>query len=127
MRHLNLLTSLAAAAVTLSACAPVVAPVPAPRPVPPVVVVPAPVPSTGGLTPAQRAAATTVVNREMAKRLPGVNVAPYTACVVNNATMAEMTDLASMGANSAGAAGAVASIVKRPATTSCIAGISKTA
>lgn len=120
---------LSAAALSLAGCAVVpIQPAPAPA-LPPVVVAPAPAPTAPVTTPssATRAAAVSIVNREMAKRLPGRNVMPYTSCVVNNATMAEMTDLASMGANSAGAAGAVASIVKRPATTSCIAGISKTA
>lgn len=119
---MRLILSLTAAGLALAGCAvPVVAPV-AP---PPVVV--APLPAPGGLTPAQRAAATTVVNREMATRLPGVNVAPYTACVVNNATMAELADLAGMTGNSAGAATAVAAIVKRPAATQCIAGVARTA
>ncbi|AXC49877.1 hypothetical protein DRW48_09405 [Paracoccus suum] len=116
---------LSAAALSLAGCA--VVPVqPAPAPVaPPVVVAPTPTaPSTVGS--ATRAAAVSVVNREMAARLPGVNVMPYTSCVVNNATQAELADLASSGA-SGGAAGAVASIVKRPAASSCIAALSRTA
>ena len=117
---MRLILSLTAASVALAGCAvPVVAPAP-----PPVIV--APMPAPGGLSSAQRAAATTVVNREMATRLPGVNVAPYTACVINNATMAELADLAGMTGNSAAAATAVASIVKRPAATQCIAAVSRT-
>lgn len=114
----------AAAAMGLAGCAVVpVQPVPAPA-LPPVVVAPAPTaPSTAGS--ATRAAAVAVVNREMAARLPGVNVMPYTSCVVNNATQAELADLAGSAANG-GAAGAVASIVKRPAASSCIAGLSRT-
>lgn len=115
-----------AAAVALSGCvmqvpqpvpAPVVVtPAPntpvvvAPRPTQPVVVTPAPSSNI----------ARQVVSAEMAKRLPGRNVAPLTDCVVSNASMAELADLASMQGK-AGAADAVASIVKRPATTQCIA------
>lgn len=113
----------AAAAMGLAGCAVVpVQPVPAPA-LPPVVVAPPVAPSTAGS--ATRAAAVSVVNREMAARLPGVNVMPYTSCVVNNATQAELADLAGSAANG-GAAGAVASIVKRPAASSCIAGLSRT-
>ena len=65
-----------------------------------------------------RSSARVVVNREMAKRLPGANVAPYTDCVLQNATTAELADIA----QSADASGAVASVVGRPATTQCIAG-----
>lgn len=118
---MRLILSLTAASLALAGCA-----VPVVAPAPPIVVAPV-TPAPGGLTSAQRAAATTVVNREMATRLPGVNVAPYTACVINNATMAEMADLAGMTGNSAGAASAVASIVKRPAATQCIAGVARTA
>ena len=58
------------------------------------------------------------MNREMARRLPGANVAPYTDCVLQNATTAELADIS----QSANASGAVAAIVGRPATTQCIAG-----
>ena len=56
---------------------------------------------------AVRSSARVVVNREMAKRLPGANVAPYTDCVLQNATTAELADIA----QSADASGAVASVV----------------
>ncbi|MTH64915.1 hypothetical protein [Paracoccus shanxieyensis] len=67
---------------------------------------------------AVRSSARVVVNREMARRLPGANVAPYTDCVLQNATTAELADIS----QSANASGAVAAIVGRPATTQCIAG-----
>lgn len=67
---------------------------------------------------AVRNSARVVVNREMARRLPGANVAPYTDCVMQNATTAELAGIA----DSADASGAVASIVGRPSTTQCIAG-----
>ena len=67
-----------------------------------------------------RNSARLVVNREMAKRLPGANVAPYTDCVMQNASTAELASIADAGATGAG--DAVASIVGRPATTQCIAG-----
>lgn len=116
--------SLSAAALLLAGCAvPVVAPQPGQVVIqPPVVVTP---PTTVGS--ATRAAAVAVVNREMAQRLPGRNIVPYTSCVVNNATQAEIADLASMAGNSTAAAGAVAAIVKRPTTTQCIANIARTA
>ena len=89
---------------------------------------PLPVPQpTDQVTATMKLAATQVVNREMAQRLPGRNIVPYTSCVVNNATQAEIADLASMAGNSTAAAGAVAAIVKRPTTTQCIANIARTA
>lgn len=99
--------------------------VPATGPVP---TAPTPVPGTAGLTPAQRVAARNVINAEMGKRLPGVNTQPYTDCVLSNASMAEMADLAAIAAGATGGApDAVAAIVKRPATTQCIAKVAATA
>lgn len=82
---------------------------------PPVVTPPVMVPNPDA---AVRSSARVVINREMARRLPGANVAPYTDCVMQNATTAELADIA----QSANASGAVASVVGRPATTQCIAG-----
>ncbi|MTH34845.1 hypothetical protein GL279_09565 [Paracoccus limosus] len=84
---------------------------PPPANLPPPVVTPNP-------DAAVRSSARVVINREMARRLPGANVAPYTDCVLQNATTAELADIA----QSANASGAVASVVGRPATTQCIAG-----
>ena len=75
-----------AAALALSGCVAAVPVATVPVPAAPVVVAP-PAPS---VPRASRAAATRVVNVEMAKRLPGRNVAPYTACVLDNATDAEI-------------------------------------
>ena len=117
------LISAVAAAAALSGCVATVPGVQQPV-TPPVVVTPAPntpvvvtplpnnVPDT--------ITARTVVSAEMAKRLPGRNVAPLTDCVVQNASMAELADLAAMQGKP-GAANAVASIVSRPATSQCIA------
>lgn len=102
-----------------------VAPAPVATPTAPVVVPPTPVAPVAPTV--NRSAAVGVVNREMAQRLPGTNVGPYTNCVVNNATDAELADLASMAGNSAGASSAVAAIVQRPAAASCIAGVSRAA
>lgn len=82
---------------------------------PPVVTPPVVVPNPDV---AVRSSARVVINREMARRLPGANVAPYTDCVLQNATTAELADIA----QSTNASGAVASVVGRPATTQCIAG-----
>lgn len=113
---------LLAAAVALSGC--VVVPGAVQPPVsrtPPVVAPPAPVTPPADI--AARTVAREVVNREMARRLPGVNVAPYTDCVLNNATAAEIMTMGT----SPNAANTVAGIVSRPATTQCIAGLARTA
>lgn len=74
------------------------------------------------LDAASRQVARNVINTEMQKRLPGANTAPYTDCVVNNATTAELIDIAQASrAGIGGTADSVASIVSRPATTQCIA------
>ncbi|MTH76460.1 hypothetical protein [Paracoccus aestuariivivens] len=103
------------AALALSGCVvqnPGAVPV-TPVPTAPPVTTPAP-------DAAVRSNARVVINREMAKRLPGANVAPYTDCVIQNATTAELANIADSAAT--GASGAVASIVSRPSTTQCIAG-----
>lgn len=118
---MRLLLPLTLASLTLAGCVYGPPPATVPQPVP----VPQP---TDQVTATMKLAATQVVNREMAKRLPGVNVAPYTTCVIQNANMAEIADLASMAAGEdARAAGAVASIVQRPATTQCIAAAARMA
>lgn len=110
---------LLAGALALSGC--VVVPGAVQPPVsrtPPVV---APPPPAADI--AARSVAREVVNREMARRLPGVNVAPYTDCVLSNATAAEIMTMGT----SADATATVAGIVSRPATTQCIAGLARTA
>lgn len=117
---MRVILPLTLAGFTLAGCVYGPPPTTAPRPLP--------LPPTEQVTPAMRLAAQQVVNREMAKRLPGVNVAPYTSCVMQNANMAEITDLAAMSAgDNAAAAGAVANIVRRPGTTQCIAAVARTA
>ena len=113
----NILAALGAAALTLSACA---SQMPmATAPVAPTVT--APVQPTV-LDAASRQVARNVINSEMQKRLPGANVAPYTDCVINNATTAELIDIAQAASSGAtGTANSVATIVSRPATTTCIA------
>ncbi|WP_295046080.1 hypothetical protein [uncultured Paracoccus sp.] len=101
-----------------------VAPAPVVAPVAPPVAIPAPT----VLDAASRQVARTVINSEMEKRLPGANVAPYTDCVVNNATTAELIDIAQASrAGATGTADSVAAIVSRPATTQCIAAAARTA
>ncbi|WP_299839705.1 hypothetical protein [uncultured Paracoccus sp.] len=119
MRSFRLPILLAAAAVAVTACVPV-------TPMtgqPPVTAAPPPVATTPTVLDASsRAIARTTINAEMSKRLPGANTAPYTDCVVNNATTAELIDIAQMtNAGASGAGDSVAAIVKRPATTQCIA------
>lgn len=115
--------ALGLAAATLAGC---VAPMPPATTVTtaPSVVVTAPT----VLDAASRQVARTVINSEMEKRLPGANVAPYTDCVVNNATTAELIDIAQASrAGVTGTADSVAAIVSRPATTQCIAAAARTA
>lgn len=115
--------ALGLAAAVLAGC---VAPLPPATTVttPPVVMAPAPI----ILDAATRQVARTVINTEMEKRLPGANVAPYTDCVVNNATTAELIDIAQASrAGVTGTADSVAAIVSRPATTQCIAAAARTA
>lgn len=117
------LAALGLVAATLAACA---APMPPATTVtaPPAAVVTAPT----VLDAASRQVARTVINAEMEKRLPGANVAPYTDCVVNNATTAELIDIAQASrAGVSGTADSVAAIVSRPATTQCIAAAARTA
>ena len=80
---------------------------------------PAAVPPVAGPAPdaAVRSSARVVINREMARRLPGANVAPYTDCVMQNATTAELAGIADASDN---ASSAVAAIVARPATASSL-------
>ncbi|MDO5659306.1 MAG: hypothetical protein Q4G36_13420 [Paracoccus sp. (in: a-proteobacteria)] len=123
MRHL---LSMGVVALALAGCVapvtPVVQPAPAPTPAPAPAPAPAPV-----LDAAARTVASTAINREMARRLPGVNVAPYTDCVVNNASMAELADIARASGNASATANAVAAIVRRPEASQCIARVAATA
>lgn len=112
----------AAFGIAVLALAGCVAPMPPGMPTttaqPPVVTTPAPT----VLDEATRQVARTVINAEMQSRLPGVNVAPYSDCVINNATSAELIDIAQASrAGVAGTADSVAVIVARPATGQCIA------
>lgn len=121
---MRLFLSLGVASLALAGCVAPVTTAPPPVINPPVV---AP-PPTSTLDSSTRAVARDVVNREMAKRLPGRNVAPYTDCVVNNASMAEIADIAARGVNdTTSAASSVAVIVQRPETTQCIAKVAATA
>ncbi|MCT4332157.1 hypothetical protein MU516_04645 [Paracoccus sp. YLB-12] len=111
----NLTAVFAAGTLALAGC---VAPMPTTAPVPTTPTTTAPT----TLDAASRSLARSVVNSEMEKRLPGVNVAPYSDCVINNATTAELIDIAQMArSGTMGTADSVASIVSRPATTQCIA------
>lgn len=123
---MRLILTLGAASLVLAGC---VARVPPSQPSSPIPT-PAPAPSqpTTSLDSSTRAVARDVVNREMAKRLPGRNVAPYTDCVINNASMAELSDIAARGVNDSGsAASSVATIVQRPAASQCVAKVAATA
>lgn len=114
--RLNIFAGLGVAALALSGCV-ATSPMPGTAPGQPS----APTTPTV-LDAASRQVARNVINSEMEKRLPGANVAPYTDCVVNNATTAELIDIAqATRAGIGGTADSVASIVSRPATTQCIA------
>lgn len=112
-------TGIGIAALVLAGCA-VTTPMPGTVPATPAT------PTT--LDAASRQVARNVINSEMEKRLPGANVAPYTDCVVNNATTAELIDIAqATRAGVGGTANSVASIVSRPETTQCISSAAQTA
>ncbi|MDB6180123.1 hypothetical protein [Paracoccus fistulariae] len=121
----QLFAAFGVAALSLSAC---VAPVPlatTTTTTTPGVTTPAQ-PAT--LDAASRQIARNVINTEMQKRLPGANVAPYTDCVINNATTAELIDIAQASTSGvSGTADSVATIVSRPATTQCIASAARSA
>lgn len=106
---------LTAGALALSGC---VVQNPNALPVTPPPVVTAPVPSVPTVA---QSAARLAVNREMARRLPGANVSPYTDCVIDNASAAELADIGRQSAAGGNVSNAVAAVVGRPATSQCIA------
>ncbi|NPD14063.1 succinate dehydrogenase [Xinfangfangia sp. D13-10-4-6] len=71
-----------------------------------------------------RSLARTAVNGAANQYLPGVNVSPYTDCVINNAQTGELVQLAqyaSAGTNGAGQAWPVVrTIATRPEATQCL-------
>lgn len=64
-----------------------------------------------------------VVNDVVQARFPGLNAAPYTDCVIDNASGEEILDLAqnALTNNTNAAATTVLTIAGRPETSSCIA------
>lgn len=79
----------------------------------------------------QREVARSVVNATVAAQFPGVNAAPYTDCIIDNATGAEIGQFATQAATggSEAAAQLVLQIAARPATSQCLllAGLSSRA
>ncbi len=113
--------ALGLAAAMLAGC---VAPVP---PATTVTTPPAVITTPTVLDAGSRQVARAAINAQMAQRLQGVDVTPYTDCVVNNATTAELIDIAQASNAGLGTADSVAAIVSRPATTQCIAAVARTA
>lgn len=73
------------------------------------------------LDAASREVARNTINSEIQKRYPGLNVAPISDCVVNNASTDELLSIAKTAAGGGtSAATTVAGIVSRPATGQCI-------
>lgn len=105
---------LTAAALALSGC--VVQNPNMPGQAPPVVT-----PALPSADTVARTAARTAINQEMARRLPGANVAPYTDCVVNNASASELIDIGQQVNRGGNVGNSIAAIVGRPATSECIA------
>lgn len=70
-----------------------------------------------------RQQAKTVINRVVAEKLPGVNAAPVTDCIIDNATAREILTIA--GATVTGVTPAIGQqvleIAQRPDTVTCIA------
>ncbi|WP_022708417.1 hypothetical protein [Paracoccus zeaxanthinifaciens] len=115
--------ALAVSAVTLAGC---VAPVQTTAPAVPSAPAAAPAAPTQ-LDEASRQLARNAVNTEMQSRLAGSDTTPYTNCVMQNATTAELIDIAQMSAAGSSTADSVAAIVSRPATTQCIASVARSA
>ena len=73
-----------------------------------------------------RSLARTAVNGAAQQYLPGVNVSPFTDCIINNAQTGELLQLAqsaSQGANGAGQAWPVVqTIMQRPEAMQCLVG-----
>lgn len=99
----------------------------APPPVTQAPVIVAPIPQPSITENATRALARDAVNREMARRLPGVNVGPWTDCVLDNASVSEIASIAAATSGGGSPEAAITSIVQRPATTQCIARVAATA
>ncbi|MBU2958541.1 hypothetical protein KO490_12825 [Paracoccus sp. C2R09] len=121
---MKIYAALAVSAVALAGC---VAPVPTAGPT-----VPSAPTTTAPTTPTQldeasRQLARNAVNTEMQSRLAGSDTTPYTNCVMQNATTAELIDIAQMSSAGSSTADSVAAIVSRPATTQCIASVARSA
>ncbi|WP_085306900.1 succinate dehydrogenase [Planktotalea arctica] len=69
-----------------------------------------------------RKSAKGVVNGVVAQQFPGVNAAPITDCVIDNATRFEIFDIAKAGATGVtqSTVEAVTTIAQRPETVNCI-------
>jgi hypothetical protein len=70
-----------------------------------------------------RRTAKSAVNQVVAQNFPGVNAAPYTDCIVDNATADEVLNLATgvLTGPDASTTEIVLNIAARPATAQCIA------
>lgn len=71
-----------------------------------------------------RVAAKGVVNTVVQSRFPGVNAAPYTDCIIDNASSSEILQIATAAATGADQATSnmVVDIAARPDTVRCFAG-----
>ena len=63
------------------------------------------------------------VNTVVQQQFPGIDAAPYTDCIIENATVGELFDLAQSAVGGVGeaAVATVLTIARRPATSQCIA------
>ena len=70
-----------------------------------------------------RSVAKGVVNQILADRLPGVNTAPYTDCIIDNATTEEIISVAAAAGTGVTAmtVDTVLAVARRPATLNCLA------
>lgn len=100
---------------------------PTPGPVPGYPTAPVPAPAPTVLDAVSREVARNAINAEISKRYPGINVAPYTNCVVNNASSDELIGIAQAArGNSVDLSQRITTIVTRPTTTQCIASAAQT-
>ncbi len=80
--------------------------------------------ASGAADVVARDAAKSVVNEVIADKFPGVNAAPVTDCVIDNASASELLTIASAAATGVTPATAdtIIDITKRPETVQCLAG-----
>ncbi|MFV0383923.1 hypothetical protein [Paracoccus sp. (in: a-proteobacteria)] len=118
------LAALSAVTLSLAACmAPPPGMAPPPAAPPPVATMPVP----GVADAATRQIARDAITQGLEANMQGVDVQPYVNCVMDNATSAELVDIAQASQSGrAATAGSIAAIVRRDPTKQCMASVART-